>query len=169
MTRGAVVGLGLFILAVSVFGLLMPHSELEIFINTKPDFNLLRTAGAVLLILYAAVVRLRLPVFRRTVQLASVIALVLGTIGLYAFYLLPLDIFILQAAGIFGLLATFDLMPVETPEWRRASLPEVSFKPLAALYLQFARGFYGLGLNMQLNMTALRSQYLQKPHKLRKV
>jgi uncharacterized membrane protein YbaN (DUF454 family) len=114
MTRRILIMLGLFLLSVSIVGIYAPNSDLGSFLTINQNFTVARMAIGTFLLFYGFFESFRLLPFRLILKLVGIMALGVGTLGIFFFYLLPIDIFIFQAVGIFALLGSFELPAATT-------------------------------------------------------
>ena len=128
MTRVVLIGLGAFLIIISLWGLYAPASEVESFLTLKQNFETARLAAGVFMLFYGCIESFRLPFMRFLIGMAGVIALLGGILGLFLWYLLPMDIFILLTGGIYAILANIELETVPLPSmpFRLAIRPRVS-------------------------------------------
>ncbi len=129
MTRAIVIGIGLFLIFVTMLGLYAPHTEIESIMNLSQNSVIMRLSASAMLLFYGIFQSFRLPAMKALFKVLGLSAICGGTIGIFVFYLLPIDIFNLLVVGIFALLASIELPETASPtlplKWLMA--PRIAF------------------------------------------
>ncbi len=129
MTRAVTISLGLFLIATTMLGLFAPHTEIESVMSLGQNGVIARLSAAALLIFYGTFRNFRLPAINLFLKASGLVAIGMGTVGIFIFYLLPIDIFQLLTVGIFALLASIELPVTDSPSMPLKGIfnPQIAF------------------------------------------
>ncbi|GAC1387001.1 MAG: hypothetical protein NVS1B7_6310 [Candidatus Saccharimonadales bacterium] len=109
MTRYVLYVLCAFLIAISLFGLYRPTSELACFINVSHNWTYARIGTATAMLLYTAIDYFKQYFLRIVFGLIGCGLILAGLLSITSYYLMIVDTFALITGGIFTLLATLEL------------------------------------------------------------